>query len=153
MEYKKIYCGIDPGKSGAIAFYDGKKMEVYDYENPSKIADILAKHEPDLIYMEKVGARPGQGVVSMFSFGENYGIYKGIMAAMGFQFILISPQKWQKGLIFKTDGKDKASRSINACLRLFPDKFEILKRKKDNGRADAMMIAYVAWKAFNGDKK
>ena len=85
----KAFIGIDPGKTGAAALItnDGTH-ELLDYPgDPSLIVDTfrgwLINHEIIMAALEKVGARPGQGVVSMFTFGRNVGAWEGIISAFG----------------------------------------------------------------------
>ena len=102
---------IDPGKSGAIAFSYNDKVTCYYYpENTHDLVRIFKENitSNNMAILEKVHAMPGQGVTSMFSFGENYGIYLGILSALSIPFILVSPQKWQK--IIGNMPKDKQER-------------------------------------------
>ncbi len=145
--------GIDPGLDGAIAFLKdslelvlaedmptyagtGTRREV----NESELAKILKRAYSsgghDAVYLERVSAMPGQGVSSMFSFGCSYGIVRGVLSALEFPYELVTPQSWKKraGLI----GRDKdAARSM--AQQLYPT--APLARKKDIGRADAILIA------------
>lgn len=148
--------GIDPGVSGAIAFLNGTEVEVVDMPvmlssknksqvNAAELAKILKGwvYPTTLgdfynlsVYVERVGAMPGQGVVSMFNFGVSYGIILGVLGALQLPVILISPVKWKRraGLIGKP--KDYAR---TLAQQLYPG-IE-LGRKKDIGRADALLIA------------
>ena len=88
--------------------------------------------------MEQVGAMPGQGATSMFNFGEGFGIVKEVLGALQIPVRMVTPQRWKRfaGLT----GKDKdAARSL--AIQLHPEAAEYLRRKKDVGRADAIMIA------------
>ncbi|MFP4088016.1 MAG: hypothetical protein ACLFUL_14630, partial [Desulfobacteraceae bacterium] len=120
---------------------------VQDYQgDPAGVVDILRRwildYEIRLAALEKVGARPGQGVVSMFTFGQNVGAYMGILAALGIPFTMPTPRQWQKGLIDRKSAPDPKIRSLITARRLFPD--ADLSRKKDHGRADALLIAWWA---------
>ena len=146
--------GIDPGLSGAIAVInpDGN-IELHDCPiftigkkskyNPAGMATLLCQYkEPQktlLVGIEKVHSMPGQGVTSTFTFGEGYGVWLGILAALNISHELITPQAWKKSLM---DGqvKDKdASRLV--AMRLFPEASNQLQLKKHHGRADALLIA------------
>lgn len=145
--------GIDPGASGAIAWiYDSGSVEMRDMPVahkssgkgnevvPRLVADMLfANYDEVMVYLEAVHAMPGQGVTSMFSFGRSMGVVEGVLAALEIPYTLVRPRAWKKraGLI----GKPKdASRGL--AMRLYPQAAEYLTRKKDNGRAEALLIAH-----------
>jgi len=147
MNSEVAYIGIDPGKTGAIALLSGDHYQVEDYPgDPAQVVDLLRswmlRYEIHLCALEKVGARPGQGTVSMFSFGQNVGAYMGILAAMGIPFVMPTPQTWQKGLVDKKAGPDPKACSLATARRLFPN--AELSRKKDHGCADALLLAFWA---------
>lgn len=155
-----IVIGIDPGVSGAIAvlgegvpaLHDmptmakgrGKKRQV----NAAALADLLiaARESGDgvLVMLEQVGAMPGQGVSSMFGFGESFGAVRGACAALRLPLQLVTPQQWKRrfGLI----GADKDLARTRA-VELYPDVSAQLARKKDVGRADALLIARYGMEA------
>ncbi len=146
--------GIDPGLSGAIAVLEdnGKYVALYDMPamlltgkrqqvNASELANIFStwqqKRRGSLVaYLERVSAMPGQGVSSMFSFGMSYGIVQGALAALEIPVALVSPNKWKKAAGLQGKEKDYA-RSL--AQQLYPQ--AALGRKKDIGRADAILIA------------
>ena len=137
----KIWIGIDPGKSGAIAAVGQDYYIVESYfRDELGCADIvhnlINEHKIVCAAIESVHAMPKQGVVSMFNFGANFGAWKGILAALGIPFRLVTPQEWQKGYFAKGEGKEG---SLAAARRLFPQ--VDLSRKKDHGKADALLIA------------
>lgn len=141
--------GIDPGISGAIVLLEdheptewiempsmtvGKANRV----NASALADFLASCEPHHVFVEQVGAMPGQGVVSMFNFGHSCGVVMGVLAAMGMSHTLVTPQAWKKaaGLI----GTDKdAARS--RAIQLWPKWRDLDKKGAGQALADAALIA------------
>ena len=148
--------GIDPGISGAIAFFEdgvldcvvdmptlkiasGKTMK--SHISAVTLVDILdgwyPRNEAHVV-IEKVGAMPGQGVSSMFNFGRSAGIIEGVVAAMHFPSTYVTPAAWTKA-VGRAAGKD-ASRM--RAMELFPTRAELFKRAKDDGRADAALIAY-----------
>jgi crossover junction endodeoxyribonuclease RuvC len=150
--------GIDPGISGAIAiFEDGKLDAVIDM--PTLEVDsgktkkrhisaiglvriletwMLVSDGQAHIVIEKVGAMPGQGVTSMFNFGRSAGIIEGVVAALRMPHTYVTPAAWTKA-VGRAAGKD-ASRM--RAMELFPAKADLFKRAKDDGRADAALIAY-----------
>ena len=151
--------GIDPGINGAIAvFEDGKLDAVIDMPTlkiasgktmKSHISAIglcgiletythFVKDAQTHIVIEKVGALPGNGSVSMFNFGRSAGIIEGVVAALQRPYTYVTPQQWTKA-VGRAAGKD-ASRM--RAMELFPTRAELFKRAKDDGRADATLIAY-----------
>lgn len=157
-----FYVGIDPGKKGAIAFYSSEdgSLVIFDWpstDSESELVEMLEssiKKVPiELCILEKVGAMPKQGVVSMFSFGTNYGIWKAICAFYRWKRMLLTPQTWRKGLITPSDGKDPKTACYNVACRLFPKQTELFRGKKGaikDGRVDAALMAYKAWQLDKG---
>ena len=144
--------GVDPGASGAIALVvDGVLHQVVDMPtvtvtrnaaqkrqvSPAGVADIIRSMKPDTAIVEKVGAMPGQGVSSMFSFGRSVGILEGALAALQVPATLITPQAWQKA-VGAAKGKDGSRQRV---MELFPRDSHLFARVKDDGRADAVLIA------------
>ena len=148
---------IDPGISGAICFFEnGKILEVLEmpnmaegkknkkqvngaqisYEITSRIKGI--KKEDIKVVIEQVSAMPGQGVTSMFNFGQSFGILKGICSAMQLPMYFIRPAKWKKYFNLINSEKD-ASRT--KAIEIFPYFSSELSRKKDSNKADAILIA------------
>jgi crossover junction endodeoxyribonuclease RuvC len=150
--------GIDPGLSGAIALYDGVNgtLEVHDMpvvemlRNGKKKREVVAALVADLVagrgitaaYLERVGAMPGQGVTSMFSLGRSVGIIEGVLGAYEIPVTIVPPKTWQKALDVR-DGKDGAR---ERAMALFPQHSAQFKRVKDDGRADATLIAFYGHK-------
>lgn len=152
--------GVDPGLTGALAFFDPdmgllmvrdmptvevvrngkKKNEV----SPQMLASIIREHPVARAMIERVGAMPGQGVTSVFSFGRSFGIVEGVLAALELSTTIIPPQTWQKAVNLR-GGKD-GSRARAA--ELFPRDAGLFARKKDDGRADAALIAWVCATQF-----
>jgi crossover junction endodeoxyribonuclease RuvC len=147
--------GIDPGISGAIAVFDWytqSLVEVVDmptlevdsgktkkrHISAVSLCNYLTLFSNAHVVIEKVGAMPGQGVSSMFNFGRSAGIIEGVVAAMHFPSTYVTPAAWTKA-VGRAAGKD-ASRM--RAMELFPSKAELFKRAKDDGRADAALIAY-----------
>lgn len=150
--------GIDPGLTGALALLDddGAISDVIDMPisaktngkgnqvNASLLAQIMASLSRlpiDVVVIERVHAMPGQGVTSVFGFGRSLGVVEGVAASCSLPVKWVTPQKWKKqfGLI----GKDKdASRTL--VIEQHPYKADLFKRKKDIGRADAVLIGLAA---------
>ena len=156
----RITIGVDPGQSGAFALLaDGEPVRVFDMPissrkagghevNPAAIVielrAALAHYPGSHIFavMEQVAARPGQGVSSMFRFGESYGIVKGVLAAMGIGYRSVTPGVWKRHCCLTGSNKDTAR---TQTIQQFPAAAEWLQRKRDIGRADAILIARWAW--------
>jgi len=148
-----VVLGIDPGQTGAISVLrNGVPARIFDMPimsrvrgggqeiNAHELARILSEFSDSvsIAMLESVSALPGQGVSSMFRFGESFGAVKGVLGALEIPYNLVTPQRWKKhfGLI----GKEKdAARSI--AITRYPGMADKLKRKKDIGRADAILIA------------
>ena len=141
------FVGIDPGATGCAALVHDHGHDLFDWPgDPAlvvpRLADWLARFDVRLAALEKVGAMPGQGVVSMFTFGKNVGTWHGILAALSIPYVSPRPQDWQKGLVDRKAGKDTKAASLATARRLFPG--ADLGRKKDHGRADALLLAWWA---------
>ena len=146
------FAGIDPGQSGALAIVSSNLQEAYAWDYPESIeaaADLMRSvmfdHNPALTGIEKVGAMPKQGVSSTFKFGQNYGSWLGAMSALQVPYIIVTPAKWQRSLL-DSGGGDTKSRSLPMPRRVFSG--VDLSRKKDHGKADALLLALYAakWK-------
>ena len=149
--------GIDPGISGAICFFEnGKIIEIIDMpimndgkKNKKQVngAQIyneifdqiknIPKHEINVV-LEQVSAMPGQGVTSMFNFGQSFGVIKGICAAMRLPLHFVRPAKWKKYFNLLNSEK-QASRT--KAIEIFPEISNKLSKKKDINKADAILIA------------
>lgn len=146
-----IYVGIDPGYKGAYAVIDNAHVRVYPWDDSLFVSDmnaLRAMEDGIMAAVEKVGARPGQGVVSMFNFGKNAGYIEGVLSALGIPYQLIPPAKWKKE--YSLIGKDKNA-SIFACRHLFPElnlKRTERCRTDNDGKAEAALIAEYARRHF-----
>ena len=150
-----IIIGIDPGISGAISIVENKKiLEVYDTPtmidgkknkrqiNSAQVTNIikerLNKDKEVVVVVEHVNAMPGQGVTSMFNFGQSFGVVKGICAALNLPIYFVRPTKWKKHFnLIKTN--KEASRT--KVIEIYPEISGKLSRKKDSNKADAILIA------------
>ena len=149
----RIIIGIDPGLTGAVAMMTDEYVYLYDTPVeqvkkgktikseylPSGMAALLRGIEIDHCYLEKVGPMPGQGVTSMFGFGKGYGLWIGILAALNIPYTLVTPQAWKKSVMQGVSDKDAAR---GRAMQLYPRVEHSLSRKKDIGRADALLIAH-----------
>ena len=142
--------GIDPGLSGALAFLfeDGTYSGVFDMPvmaagktgrqqvNAAALVEWMKKvYPPDRAVLEHVAAMPKQGVSSVFSFGQSFGIILGVLAALEIPVELVRPNVWKKAYGL---GKDKEEARARA-IQLYPA--APLSRKKDAGRAEALLLA------------
>lgn len=146
-----IYIGIDPGKSGALAYImpDGLANAVpFDEGQYLFVLRHIAErcereHIKAVCCLEHVSAMPGQGVTSMFSFGQNFGWIQGLLQAFGISYELVRPQKWKKEFSITGD----KNTSIAVCKRLFPDVSLYPSsrcRKESDGLAEALLMAEYA---------
>lgn len=152
-----IYLGIDPGLSGAIAVFDAEAghLSILDMPvveivrngkkkrelSPAMLANLLKTvARPASAIVERVGAMPGQGVSSVFSFGRSLGTIEGALSALEIQMTLVPPVAWQKAVNVR-GGKDG---SRQRAAELFPNYAGLFARKKDDGRADAACMAWYA---------
>ncbi len=156
--------GIDPGISGSICFLeDGKIIDVVEMPtmaegkknkrqvNGSQIYNEILKRirkidKKDIkVIIENVSAMPGQGVTSMFNFGQSFGILKGMCSAMQLPMYFVRPAKWKKYFNLINTDKD-ASRT--KAIEIFPYFSSNLSKKKDSNKADAILIASYYYETF-----
>lgn len=143
-----IIQACDPGLNGAFARFDIKAgtldvvdMPVVEINKKREVSEQLCVDhigDCDHFFIERQSARPGQGVSSMFKLGVNYGLVKGIVAAKLLPIHIVTPQKW-RGACHVRPGKD-GSRA--RAQQLFPMYADLFSRRKDDGRADAALIAF-----------
>ena len=159
-----LIIGIDPGITGSICFFqDGKIVDAIEMPNMSegkknkkqvngaqiyyeislRIKDT--KKEDIKVIIEQVSAMPGQGVTSMFNFGQSFGILKGICSAMQLPMYFVRPTKWKKYFNLINSEKD-ASRT--KAIEVFPYFSSELSRKKDSNKADAILIASFYYETY-----
>lgn len=138
--------GVDPGLSGAIAFYfPSQPMRVAVHDMPLAdgevssplLAEMITDYQPLLAIIERVSAMPKQGVVSMFNFGRAYGDVRGVVGALAIPVQYVTPGKWKKHYQLGSDKEECRGRA----LQLFPSCAEHFKLKKHHGRAEAALIA------------
>ena len=147
--------GIDPGLSGAIAvMYDKKVINMYDMPvmaegkknkrqlNSSQLVNIIKENidedEEAIVVVEQVNAMPGQGVTSMFNFGQTFGAIKGVCAALKLPIFFVRPSKWKKHFELINSSKDS---SRTKAIEMYPSQSNHLSKKKDVNKSDAILIA------------
>ena len=147
--------GIDPGLSGAIAVLENNKvLNIFDIPvmsegkknkrqlNSALLVNLLKeninKEEEVAVVIEQVNAMPGQGVTSMFNFGQTFGALKGICAALELPIFFVRPSKWKKYFELINSSKD-ASRT--KAIEMYPKLSNQLSKKKDVNKSDAILIA------------
>ena len=159
-----LIIGIDPGISGSTCFFqDGKIIDVIDMPtmtegkknkrqvNGAQIYNEIYKRVKKIenrnirVVIEQVSAMPGQGVTSMFNFGQSFGILKGICSAMQLPMYFIRPAKWKKYFNLLNSEKD-ASRT--RAIEIFPYFSSNLSKKKDTNKADAILIASFYYETY-----
>ena len=152
-----IIFGIDPGVSGAISVLENKKIiEIFDMPtmidgkkskrqvNGSQVTNIIKgqlninKEKETIVVVEHVNAMPGQGVTSMFNFGQSFGVIKGICAALKLPIYFVRPMKWKKHFNLIKTNKDASRTKV---IEIFPNISSKISRKKDSNKADSILIA------------
>jgi len=163
-----LVIGIDPGLSGSICFFqEGKIIDVIEMPtmtegkknkkqvNGSQIFNEISERIKNIdkkdikVVIEQVSAMPGQGVTSMFNFGQSFGILKGICSAMQLPMYFVRPAKWKKYFSLINSEKD-ASRT--RAIEIFPYFSVHLSRKKDSNKADAILIASFYYETYKTDE-
>ena len=163
-----LIIGIDPGISGSICFFqDGKIIDVVEMPtmtegkknkkqvNGSQIFNEISEKIKKLdkeeikVIIEQVSAMPGQGVTSMFNFGQSFGILKGICSAMQLPMYFVRPAKWKKYFNLINSEKD-ASRT--RAIEIFPYFSSQKKKKKDSNKADAILIASFYYETYKTEE-
>ena len=147
--------GIDPGLSGGIAVLDDLKIfDIFDMPimsegkknknqlNSAQLVNIINKNilkkDETFVIVEHVSAMPGQGVTSMFNFGQTFGSIKGICAALGLPIFYVRPAKWKKHFELINSSKDASRTKV---IEMYPSISSRLSKKKDVNKADAILIA------------
>ena len=162
-----LIIGIDPGITGSICFFkEGKIIDVVEMPNmaegkknkrqvngaqiyneiTSRIKNIEKKDIK--VVIEQVSAMPGQGVTSMFNFGQSFGVLKGMCSAMQLPMYFVRPAKWKKYFNLIKSEKD-ASRT--KAIEVFPYISTQLSRKKDSNKADAILIASFFYETYQSE--
>ena len=147
--------GIDPGLSGAIAILENNKVVgIYDMPvmaegkknkrqlNSAQLVNIIKDNintkEEITVVVEQVNAMPGQGVTSMFNFGQTFGAIKGVCAALNLSIFFVRPSKWKKYFELLNSSKDSSRTKV---IEMYPSLSSQLSKKKDVNKSDAILIA------------
>ena len=147
--------GIDPGVRGAIAvMHDKKVINMYDMPvmaegkknkrqlNSSQLVNIIKENiyedEETIVVVEQVNAMPGQGVTSMFNFGQTFGAIKGVCAALKLPIFFVRPSKWKKHFELINSSKDASRTKV---IEMYPTLSGQLAKKRDVNKSDAVLIA------------
>ena len=163
-----LIIGIDPGITGSICFFeDGKIIDLIEMPNMAdgkkkkrqvngaQIYNEILLRTKDInkknikVVIEQVSAMPGQGVTSMFNFGQSFGVLKGICSAMQLSMYFVRPVKWKKFHNLINSEKD-ASRT--KAIEIFPYISTQLSKKKDANKADAALIASFFYETHQSDQ-
>ncbi len=147
--------GIDPGLSGAIAILENNKvLGIFDMPvmaegkknkrqlNSSQLANIIKENtkniEETVVIVEQVNAMPGQGVTSMFNFGQTFGAIKGVCATLELPIFFVRPSKWKKHFELINSSKDASRTKV---IEMYPTLSAQLTKKRDVNKSDAVLIA------------
>ena len=163
-----LVIGIDPGITGSICFFeDGKIIDLIEMPNMAdgkkqkkqvngaQIYNEILLRTKNVekknikVVIEHVSAMPGQGVTSMFNFGQSFGVLKGVCSAMQLSVHFVRPAKWKKYFNLINAEKD-ASRT--KAIEIFPYISNQLSRKKDANKADAALIASFFYETYQSDQ-
>lgn len=141
-------CGIDPGIGGAIALVSASGVVCHDMPTveirgkrhvcPAGVRQLLVDAKPDVVVLEHVQGVQGTGATSAFSFGRSFGLLEGVVAGLQLRHVLVRPQAWTKTLgVSRDKGQHRA-----AAQRLWPTQAHLFARVRDDGRADAALMAH-----------
>ena len=163
-----LIIGIDPGITGAICFFEDRKIidliempnmavgkknkrQVNGAQVYNEIFERIKNYnKKDIkVVIEQVSAMPGQGVTSMFNFGQSFGVLKGVCSAMQISMYFVRPTKWKKYFNLINSEKD-ASRT--KAIQIFPYISAQLSRKKDANKADAILIASFFYETYQSEE-
>lgn len=152
--------GVDPGMGGALAlFTDNGTVVVVDMPvheiNGKRRIDLYQlgtllkgwgdRFEIQRVVIENVGAMPGQSPNGMFTFGFACGAVQSAVATLKMPMVLVVPQVWKK-VYGIPGGKENKDMSRQKASMLFPNYSTFWARKKDDGRAEAVLLAHYGSK-------
>jgi crossover junction endodeoxyribonuclease RuvC len=160
-----LILGVDIGARGTVAIVDaatGELVEVHDMPalaegpkgrtavNPALLADLIHRADAGHAFVELVGARPGEGPVGAFAFGRCRGVVEGVLGAVGVPATHLAPAAWKR-VIGIAPGKERTKDAARSeAIRRWPGKAGLFARVKDDGRAEAALIAVAGLAKFNG---
>lgn len=155
-----LICGIDPGKKGAIAFYDStmdELIEIHDmpesvsevaflfvYGGPEAIDLVVIEEVSSMTYVDSSGQTRGQGSKASFTFGKGFGEILGVCAGLSLKVKLVKPSIWKRLMGLSSD--KSASRQL--AREKFPSDASFFNRAKDDGRAEAALLALFGAERF-----
>ena len=162
-----LIIAIDPGISGSLCFFEeGKIIDIVEMpnmaagkKNKRQVNGAQIYNEISLriknfqkenikVVIEQVSAMPGQGVTSMFNFGQSFGVLKGVCSAMQLPMYFVRPAKWKKYFNLINSKKD-ASRT--KAIEIFPYISAQLSKKKDTNKADAILLASFFFETYKSE--
>ena len=163
-----LIIGIDPGITGAICFFEDRKIidliempnmavgkknkrQVNGAQVYNEIFERIKNYnKKDIkVVIEQVSAMPGQGVTSMFNFGQSFGVLKGICSAMQLPMYFVRPAKWKKYYNLINSKKDASRTKV---IEIFPYISMQLSKKKDSNKADAILIASFFYETHQSEE-
>ena len=163
-----LVIGIEPGKKGSICFFeDGKKIDLIEMPNMAdgkkqkkqvngaQIYNEIFLRKKNVekknikVVIEQVSAMPGQGVTSMFNFGQSFGVLKGVCSAMQISMYFVRPAKWKKYFNLINSEKDASRTKV---IEIFPYISMQLSKKKDSNKADAILIASFFYETHQSEE-
>ena len=163
-----LIIGIDPGITGAICFFEDRKIidliempnmavgkknkrQVNGAQIYNEIFERIKNYnKKDIkVVIEQVSAMPGQGVTSMFNFGQSFGVLKGICSAMQLPMYFVRPAKWKKYYNLINSKKDASRTKV---IEIFPYISMQLSKKKDSNKADAILIASFFYETHQSEE-
>lgn len=161
-----IILGVDPGFHGGLSFLNPEDMSVKSYPMPiikgektrldtQTILDLFLEHSPEMMCIERVGAMPGQGVTSMFSFGYYAGYFEGLAAGLALPFVKFTPQAWMKDIFGSLGGEDGKT-SISFCQKIWSSNNWLAtprSRVPHDGMTDSACIALAGYRKWRLDAK
>jgi crossover junction endodeoxyribonuclease RuvC len=154
--------GVDIGATGAIALLSdqGELIDVFDMPclqdgpknrrtvNAPLLAEVIYKSHATRAFVERVGPRPMEGAVGAFAFGDAKGVVRGCLAAAAIPTLFIQPAQWKRA-VGVPPGKDMKDMARSVAINRWPGKADLFKRKMDDGRAEAALIAVAGLLRFN----
>ena len=163
-----LIIGIDPGITGSICFFeDGKINDLIEMPNMAdgkknkrqvngaQVYNEILKRIKNFnksevkVVIEQVSAMPGQGVTSMFNFGQSFGVLKGICSAMQLPMYFVRPAKWEKYYNLINSEKDASRTKV---IQIFPYISEQLSKKKDANKADAILLSSFFYETYKSEE-
>lgn len=154
----RLFCGIDPGLGGAVGFVDeaGAFAAVHDMPtlptstgrrqlDPAALAEIMRRYNPAFTLVERVGPRPGEGASSAFAFGWVFGGMLATLCTLALPHTTINPATWKR----RAGIPPRALKciSIATAKAALPEAAPHLSRVKDDGRAEALLLAIQCWQS------